>query len=108
MEPAALGPNVYGLLMVPAPPVPGPDVNDTSTLPLSGMEEPPTSPTLAESAEPLSVLEPPAHDHVALELAPLKLKSIDVAKAAPVTKSRRATVERSSFLTRITLFVLSS
>src|SRR5579859_7860063 len=99
MLPAALGPKVYGLVRLPAPPVPGPEVNETSTFPFSGMEEPPTNPTLAELAAALSVVEPPAQDHVELELLPEKLKSIESAKAAPVTKRRTATVVRSSFLT---------
>lgn len=102
MLPEALGPKVKGSLMVPDPPLPGPEVTPTVS-PLMGVE--------LRVAELLNVEEsvelPPAHDQEPpLEVVPLpvKEKSTLILSANAVPKQRRVVMpaQSSNFFVLIT------
>jgi hypothetical protein len=92
---------------VPLPPVPGPEVKERSTFPVNGDLVPPTQPRLTLSALAERVLLPPPQAHVELESLPVKLKSMEPAKAAPARKSTAtATVNGTNFFAYIVFFFL--
>src|SRR5215472_1526663 len=98
---AALGPNTNGLLRVPAPPMPGPVVISTISLPMVFELR-----VAASSNEAERVEVPPAQDQVPPLVEPLPVKPTSTVTALPnadpvKNNTLRATIEGSNLFTYI-------